>query len=260
MLRLHRDRVDLVFNVAGVRSRVSSALLLTHGFAATSQMFAGNIAALAQNHLVITWDMRGHGRSGAPDDPSLYSVPLVLGDMIGLLDQLDVRRATLVGHSVGGYLSLEFALAHPNRIDGLVLVDTGPGFRRDEAREGWNAMAEGYATSLTERGLDGIPGSAEVSAGAHSTPVGLIHFARRVLTQRDATVLNSLATIKVPTLVIVGANDAAFVAGSEYMAAKIPNARLVTVPDAGHAPNIDRPAIFDRRVQEFLAANDAARQ
>ena len=259
MLRLHRDRLDLVFNVSGVRS-AASPLLLTHGFAATSQMFAGNIAALAQQHLVITWDLRGHGRSGAPDDPSLYTVPLVLDDMLALLDQLDVERATLVGHSVGGFLSLEFALAHPDRIDGLVLVDTGPGFRRDEARDGWNAMAERYAISLTERGLDGIPASAELSAGAHRSVTGLIHFARGVLTQRDASVLNGLPTIAVPTLVVVGAQDSNFISGSEYMAAKIPNARLVVVPDAGHAPNIDRPDVFDRRVQEFLAANDAARQ
>jgi pimeloyl-ACP methyl ester carboxylesterase len=259
MLRLHRDGLDLVFNVAGARS-AASPLLLTHGFAATSQMFAANVAALAQNHIVITWDLRGHGRSGAPDDPSLYTVPLVLGDMVALLDQLDVERATLVGHSVGGFLSLEFALAHPDRVDGLVLVDTGPGFRRDEARDGWNAMAERYAVSLAERGLDGIPASAELSAGAHRSATGLIHFARGVLTQRDASVLNGLPTIEAPTLVIVGAQDSNFLSGSEYMAAKIPNARLVVVPDAGHAPNIDRPDVFDRRVQEFLAANDAARQ
>jgi len=259
MLRLHRDRLDLVFNVAGVRGP-ASPLLLTHGFAATSQMFAGNISALAQNHLVITWDLRGHGRSGAPDDPALYSVPLVLDDMVALLDQLDLPRATLVGHSVGGYLSLEFALTHPDRVDGLVLVDTGPGFRRDEARAGWNAMAERYATSLTERGLDGLPAGAELSAGAHRTATGLIHFARGVLAQRDASVLNGLPTIEVPTLVVVGAQDSGFLAGSEYMAAKIPKARLVVVPEAGHAPNIDRPDLFDRRVQEFLAASDAARQ
>ena len=259
MLRLHRDRVDLVFNVAGARS-AASPVLMTHGFAATSQMFAGNTAALAQNHLVITWDMRGHGRSSAPDDPSLYTVPLVLADMVALLDQLDLPRATLLGHSVGGYLSLEFALAHPDRVEGLILVDTGPGFRRDEARDGWNAMAERYATSLAERGLDGLPASAELRAGTHRTATGLIHFARGVLTQRDASVLNGLPSIDVPALVIVGADDSNFVAGSEYMAAKMPDARLIVVPDAGHAPNIDRPDIFDRRVQEFLAANDSARQ
>ena len=259
MLRLHRDRVDLVFNVAGARS-AASPVLMTHGFAATSQMFAGNTASLAQNHLVITWDMRGHGRSSAPDDPSLYTVPLVLADMVALLDQLDLPRATLLGHSVGGYLSLEFALAHPDRVEGLILVDTGPGFRRDEARDGWNAMAERYATSLAERGLDGLPTSAELRAGTHRTATGLIHFARGVLTQRDASVLNGLPSIDVPALVIVGADDSNFVAGSEYMAAKMPDARLIVVPDAGHAPNIDRPDIFDRRVQEFLAANDSARQ
>lgn len=269
MQTLRRDRFDIAFNVAGARAtptsgnvigRTASTLLLTHGFAATSQMFAGNVAALAQNHFVISWDLRGHGGSGAPDDPSLYSVALVLDDMLALFDHLDVPRATLVGHSVGGFLSLEFALAHRDRVDGLVLVDTGPGFRRDEARDEWNAMAERYATSLTERGLSGIPPGAELSAGAHRTATGLIHFARGVLTQRDASVLNGLPSIDVPTLVIVGAQDAGFISGAEYMAAKIPEARLVVVPDAGHAPNIDQPDVFDRRVQEFLAANDAARQ
>jgi pimeloyl-ACP methyl ester carboxylesterase len=259
MHTLRRHGPDIAYDISGSRAGRGSMLLLTHGFCATSRMFDPNVAALAVDNLVITWDLPGHGASGAPDDPSLYSVALVLAQMIALLDHMDVPRATLVGHSLGGFLSLEFAMAHPDRVEALILVDTGPGFRRDEGRDDWNAMAERYAKSLTERGLDGIPVGPELSPGGHRSAAGLAHFARNVLTQRDASVLNGLPSIGVPTLVIVGSEDAAFLSGSEYMAAKIPMARLVVIPGAGHAPNIDQPDVFDRCVQEFVAANRAGR-
>ena len=74
-----------------------------------------------------------------------------------------------------------------------------------------------------------------------------------MLTQRDATVINSLPTIAVPSLVVVGANDTPFLTASDYMAAKIPGAVKVVIPDAGHAANIDQPAAFNTAVAAFLA-------
>src|SRR5690606_4088229 len=100
-------------------------VLLTHGFGASSHMFATTVAALATDHTAISWDQRGHGASAAPDDPAAYSVAASLEDMATLLDDVGARRAVLLGHSLGGYLSLEFALAHPARVAALVLVDTG---------------------------------------------------------------------------------------------------------------------------------------
>ena len=228
------------------------AILLTHGFAASSHMYAATVADLSSDYRTITWDIRGHGKSDASTDPADYSVAASLDDMAAILDSAGAARAVLVGHSLGGYLSLEFALAHPERVDGLVLLDTGPGFRKDEGRARWNEMAEGYATDLDERGLNGLPASAELDTGVHRSAVGLALAARGILRQRDGHVLEALPTIATPTLVVVGEHDAPFLAGSGYMAAKIPGARLVTIAGAGHAPPVTHPHEFNAALREFL--------
>jgi pimeloyl-ACP methyl ester carboxylesterase len=88
----------------------------------------------------------------------------------------------------------------------------------------------------------------------HRSADGLAKAARGMLTQRDAGVMNSLASIAVPSLIVVGADDTPFLAASDYMAAKIPRAKKVVIPAAGHASNIDQPAAFNRAVSDFLDA------
>jgi len=253
-MQIDRDGVKIHYEVAGN----GPALLLTHGFTATGEMFAANVPALAARNTVITWDMRGHGRSGYPDDPADYSPELSIADMVALLDAVGVERAIIAGHSLGGFLSLMFHVAHPERVAALLLIDTGPGYRKSETREGWNRMAENYARSFEQRGLAALGNSDEVDASAHRDASGLVRTARGVLAQRDAVVIESLPGIAVPTLVIVGDGDAPFLDGSTYMAAKIPGAQLVIIEHAGHAPNITRPAAFERAVTEFLAGVPAA--
>lgn len=243
-----RHGVHLHYEVTGS----GPALLITHGFGASSAMFAGNVPVLARGHTVISYDQRGHGASDYPRDPARYTMELALGDMAALLDAVQADRAVLMGHSLGGFLSLAFVLAHPERVAGLVLVDTGPGYRNAEARSHWNDMAERYAKNLDKHGLAGLPPSEEVSADVHRDATGLALSARGVLIQRDATVIESLPAISVPTLVIVGEDDVGFLDGSRYMAAKIPGAELVVVEGAGHAPNITRPAAFEAAVVDFL--------
>jgi pimeloyl-ACP methyl ester carboxylesterase len=234
-------------------SGAGPAILFTHGFAASSHMYAATVADLSRDHTTITWDIRGHGKSDSPADPAEYSVGLSLADMAGILDAAGAGRAVLVGHSLGGYLSLEFVLANPGRVDGLVLVDTGPGYRKDEARAAWNAMAGRYAADLDARGLDGLPPSAELDAGVHRSAEGLALAARGILSQRDGHVLEALPSIVTPTLVVVGERDEPFQASSRYMAAKIPDAELVEIEGAGHAPPVTHPTEFDAAVRSFLA-------
>lgn len=231
-------------------------VLLTHGFGATAHMFDRTVAALARDHTAVAWDMRGHGRSEVLDDPSAYSVAASLRDMATLLDQAGADRAVLLGHSLGGYLSLEYALAHPSQVAGLVLVDTGPGFRSDRSRQAWNEMAEQYAADLETRGLAGLPGSEELRGSDHQGVTGLIHTARGTLRQEDGHVLDSLPTIEAPTLVVVGSRDEQFLAGSRYMADKIPTARLAVIEGAGHAPTVTHPEAFDAELRAFLASID----
>jgi pimeloyl-ACP methyl ester carboxylesterase len=229
------------------------AVLFTHGFASSSHMFAATVADLSTDHTTITWDIRGHGKSDSPADPAEYSVDLSLSDMAGILDAAGAGRAVLVGHSLGGYLSLELTFANPDRVEGLVLVGTGPGYRKDEARAAWNQMAERYAADLDERGLDGMPSSAELDAGVHRSAEGLALAARGILSQRDGHVLEALPRIAAPTLVVVGENDEPFQAASRYMAAKIPDAELVVIDGAGHAPPVTHPNEFNAALRSFLA-------
>lgn len=240
----------------------SPPLLLSHGYGATEAMFAPNTAALAARNQVVTWDMAGHGASDSPADPAAYSTAAALATMAAILDELGHHTAVLGGHSLGGYLSLDFALSHPDRVAGLLLIGTGPGFRNDAARDDWNRRAEATARRAEEQGLAAVQGSADLHAGQHRNPSGLALAARYTLTQRDARVINGLTSIEVPTLIIVGSEDTPFLGAADYMAAKIPAARKVVIAGAGHAPNVSRPAEFDAEARAFLdqiAASDRAR-
>jgi pimeloyl-ACP methyl ester carboxylesterase len=250
MPRLDRPAGNISYQISGSES---PAVLLSHGFAATSKMFDGNVPAIAVDHEVITWDLRGHGASDYPEDPAYYSPDEALADMAALLTSCGRERAVLGGHSLGGYLSLDFALTHPDRVAGLVLIDTGPGFRNDAARDSWNSRAERTATRFAERGLDALGRSSEVQANGHRDASGIIRAARHTLTQRDSHVLDGLPRIAAPTLVIVGSDDEPFLGAADYMTAKIPSARKVVIPGAGHAPNVDRPDLFDAALRGFLA-------
>lgn len=244
------DGVSLYYEVHGK----GPVILLTHGYSATSQMWARQIEALANNHTLVIWDMRGHGRSDSPDDVSLYSEAATVADMAALLDTVGADKATIGGLSLGGYMSLAFHRAHPERTRALLIIDTGPGYKNDEAREGWNANAIKRAEKLEAEGLAALGGSPEVRQAQHTSAKGLANAARGMLTQHNAAVISSLPDVKVPSIVIVGANDTPFLAASDYMAAKIPRARKVVIPDAGHAANIDQPAAFNIALIRFLAA------
>ena len=225
-------------------------LLLSHGFGATSAMWDPNIAALSAQRQVITWDLRGHGRSGCPDEPGEYTQAACVEDMVAVLDAAGAAQAVLGGLSLGGYLSLAFCLRYPERVAALLLCDTGPGFRSDEARQRWNDRAAGTASRLERDGLAALRGGLRYAV--ESTPRGLALAARGILTQQDARVIDSLPSIAVPVLVLVGARDEAFLGAADYATAKIPGARQAVIPDAGHMCNIDQPELFDEQVLKFL--------
>ena len=215
-------------------------------------MFGPNLAAAGARNQVVTWDIRGHGASEYPADPDRYSPAAALDDMTAILTELGIERAVLGGHSLGGYLSLDLALARPDLVAGLVLIDTGPGFRNDAARDEWNRRANKTAARLEEQGLAALGSSGELHAGEHRDASGLIHAARRTLTQHDSHVLDGLPRIDAPALVIVGADDAPFLAAADYMSAKIARARKVVIPAAGHAPNVSQPELFNAELRGFL--------
>ena len=229
------------------------ALLLTHGYGASMRMWDPQIGTLGRTHRLILWDMRGHGESDSPEDPVAYSEAATVEDMSALLHACGEERAILGGLSLGGYMSLAFHLRYPEKVRALLLSDTGPGYRNDEARASWNVYAEGFARGFQEKGLASLRDSPEVKAATHRSVEGLIRAARGMLVQSDARVFESLAAIRVPTLVLVGAGDTPFRQATDVLAARIPGAEKIVVEGAGHAPNIDRPEVFNSAVRHFLA-------
>jgi pimeloyl-ACP methyl ester carboxylesterase len=229
------------------------AVLLSHGYGATMRMWDGQVAAFAERWRLILWDMRGHGQSGDPRDPSAYSQALSVADMAAVLDACAVERAIIGGLSLGGVMSLAFHLAHPERVRALMLFDTGPGFRNPETRRQWNLRAEARARQLEEKGLAEAGGGAETRLGRHRSAQGLAGAARGMLAQYDSSLIDSLPGIAVPTLVLVGADDRHFLAAADYMAGTIPGATKFVIPGAGHAANLDQPELFNRAVADFLA-------
>ena len=249
MPKIDRDGVKIHYEVYGN----GPALLLTHGYSSTSAMWQGQIEALSRNHKLVLWDMRGHGQSDYPDNPAAYSEAHTVADMAALLDQVGATSAIVGGLSLGGYMSLAFYRAHPQRVRALLIIDTGPGFKKDDARDAWNRRAHDTGDRFEREGLAVLKSaSRERSSVSHRDASGLARAARGMLTQRDACVIESLPDIKVPSLVVVGADDTPFLAASDYMAAKIPGARKVVIPAAGHAVNIDQPKAFVDAVLPFL--------
>jgi pimeloyl-ACP methyl ester carboxylesterase len=249
MPKIDRDGIKLHYEVHGS----GPVLILTHGYSSTSAMWEGQIDALSKHHRLVLWDMRGHGQSDYPDDPSAYSEAHTVADIAALLDEVGARRAIVGGLSLGGYMSLAFYRTHPGRVSALLIIDTGPGFKKDDARAAWNRRAHDTGDRFEREGLAVLTSaSRERSTVSHRDASGLAHAARGMLTQRDARVIESLPDIKVPALVVVGADDAPFLAASDYMAAKIPGARKLVIPAAGHAVNIDQPQAFIDAVLPFL--------
>lgn len=254
---IDRDGVSIFYEVrepAQGNATDEPPLLLTHGYAATSEMWNPNLDALAQTRRVVTWDIRGHGKSDSPSDPDQYSEALSVEDMSVVLDASGIERAVIGGLSLGGYLSMAFHLTHPQRVVALLLCDTGPGYRKAEPRESWNETSRGRAVQFEKEGLTAAGRSREVLVANHRSAAGLALAARGILTQHDSRVIDSLPEIGVPTLIVVGSEDKPFLTPTDVMAAKIPGARKAVIEGAGHASNIDQPEAFDRVVIEFLSS------
>jgi pimeloyl-ACP methyl ester carboxylesterase len=248
MAKVDRNGVSVYYEDNGS----GPAVLMTHGYSANSQMWAGQVKAMSDQFRIITWDMRGHGLTDSPEDQAEYSEAATVEDMAAILKACGVDQAVIGGLSLGGYMSAAFHLAHPEMTRALMLIDTGPGYKNPQSRAGWNETSNARADRFDQLGLDALGGSAEVRVSTHRSGAGLAKAARGMLAQFDSRVIESLPEIKVPTMVLLGENDTPFIGGSEYMAKKIPGATYVLIPDAGHASNLDQPAAFNAAVTEFL--------
>ena len=250
MAYIDRNGVNIYYDIQGPEDALP--ILLSHGHAAVTQMWAGQVEALKQQFRIITWDLRGHGRSDCPSDPGLYSVEHTVDDIAAILDACSIDKAVIGGHSLGGVMSFQFQLKYPQRILAMAILNSGPGFRSDTARDKWNLGCERTATSLERKGLSALSKSEEVHAEWHSDVWGLIHSARGIMTHRDARMIDNLGNIDVPVLVLVGAQDEEFLGAADYMERKISLAEKVIIDDAGHAANLDQPDLLGELFRDHV--------
>jgi pimeloyl-ACP methyl ester carboxylesterase len=245
-------------------------VLLSCGLCTTHVNWRPQLEALsAAGFRVVIWDYRGHGRSGVPDDPAAYTMDKVVDDIGRVLEWAAPGVSAVVGGlSFGGLASLHFALRHPDRVRGLLLVDSGPGFKNPEAQARWEGQVERTASFAENKGLAAFVKSrasvttvglqpdlpAAIAAGeaiAAQDPKGIAHFAR-CIAGPAAPVIDELASIEAPALVVVGEKDAPYLRAAEVMAARIPDAEHVIIPGAGHIVNIEEPEAFNEIAIGFL--------
>lgn len=204
------------------------SLILTHGFGDSSATWDALWPALARGHCVLRWDLVGHGRSPRPEAAAAYSREVAVDDLGTMIDRVG-GEAVLVGHSLGGYLSLCRAVTKPMGVRALVLLSTGPGYRDPTARERWN------------RGVRRVAERFELP------PV-----ACRLVEQHDDLVIANVSRIRVPVLLVCGEEDRAYHAGLRFLEGRLPDARLALVPGAGHHPHCSHAGPVLSVVEEFL--------
>ena len=208
------------------------ALVFVHGMGVSSKSWAAQMAALEDHYTVVAWDLLGHGQSVVPEDPALYSRDGALEDLDAVIAATtDGEPPVLVGHSLGGYLSLAYAATRPGRVRGLVVMATGPGFRDPEKREAWNTRSRRNAHRF----------------GVEPQVAGLN-------LQHDSLVMDTLPEIAVPTLAICGgADDASYARSAQYLARKMSDARLVEIEGGGHLMHEDSHAAeIAREITTFV--------
>ncbi|MBW2230458.1 MAG: alpha/beta fold hydrolase [Deltaproteobacteria bacterium] len=247
------------------------SIVFSCAYTTTHENWRPQVAPLVEaGHSVALWDYRGHGLSSVPEDPAAYSMDRVVDDLGRVIDRVSPDApAVLAGLSFGGLASLHFSLRRPERVRGLVLADSGPGFKKAEAAAEWLRRSKRTADYIEAKGFDAFvsgraaatcigrdPDQPAARAAAAAIRVqsrfGVATFGRRVAGLAPS-VIDELAQITQPALVIVGAEDDAYLRAAEVMTAKLPDARHEVIPGAGHIVNIEAESAFNERVVEFLA-------
>ncbi len=239
-------------------------VILAHGFLMDHEMFAPQVDALtAAGYRVITWDERGFGETEFDGEPFTYWDSAA--DCIGVLDHLGIDRAVVGGMSQGGFVSLRTALTAPDRVAGLILLDTQAGAEDPELAAGYEQMIE---TWLTAGPVDEL---AQVVAGIiigdpdegarwiakwQARPKELMQQPSRTLMDRD-DVTDRLGEITCPALVVHGTEDAAIsMERAEALARGLPGADGVVTVGGAHAACLTNPEPVNAAILEFLAGID----
>jgi pimeloyl-ACP methyl ester carboxylesterase len=242
-------------------------VVLLHGFPLDGRIWTAQLEALSRQYRVIVPDLRGFGQSKWPGAIGKFTMATLAEDIHTLLVDLKALPCVLGGLSMGGYVTLAFTAAFDADLRGLMFIDTKAEADTPAAREGRDKMIALVRES-------GSPAVAEQMMPRMLAPVTIERNPRLVATAREImtgcraeTIENALtamrdrldrtallATITVPSLVVVGAFDAIIPpATATAMAAAIPGAQLKIIPDAGHLPTMEQPELLNQVMKDFLA-------
>ena len=235
-------------------------ILFSNSLASNLHMWDPQMPAFEKHYRVVRYDSRGHGRSDAPEGP--YSIEMLVADAVGLLDHLGIAKADFCGLSKGGMVGQRLATLHPDRVDRLVLCDTG-------AYMGPPDMWDARITAASENGMEGVVDAtierwftpafqesdpaaiAKVRSMILGTPVsGFVGCCKAIqaMDQRE-----TIQAITAQTMVLVGADDPATTPDhAREIQERIAGAHLTVLPDAAHLANIEQEALFDNAVLSFL--------
>jgi len=236
-------------------------VVLAHGFMMDRRMFADQVAALRDRYRVVTWDERGHGETVYDGGPFTYWDSAA--DCLGLLDHLGIGRAVVGGMSQGGFVSLRVALVAPERVRGLILLDTQAGTEDPDAAPLYEASFAEWVTNGPTDELADLSASIIIGDPDLNTTWKSIWMARpqealaspgRTLLGRES-IADRLAEISAPALVVHGTDDVAITMDkAEALAAGLSGCDGVVVVEGGtHAANMTHPGPVNEAILEFLA-------
>jgi pimeloyl-ACP methyl ester carboxylesterase len=256
--------VEIYYEVSGS----GEPIVFSHELAGDYRSWRQQVQFFSSYYRVVTYNFKGYPPSHVPTSLSAYSQDQAVDDLLALLDHLDISEAHLVGLSMGGNVSLNFAIKYPQRTKSLVVAGTGNG---SDKPEDFLKSAENFADRLDSRDLtaktdftknqnrqqlrhkDKSSWQEFVNYFMEHPPIGLAHTLRRVLARRPTiySLEKELRSLEVPALIMVGDEDKGCIKPSLFMNDCIPQSRLVIFPQSGHLLNLEEPELFNTEVLNF---------
>lgn len=259
-MRLDTGELSIRYELQGPRE--APVVACSHCLAGDLGIWNGQARGLDREFRVLRYDTRGHGGTSVPEGP--YSMEMLTGDLLALLDGLGISKVHFMGISMGGMIGQMFALHHPERVGGLVLCDTTcrvPPEAGPVWQERIEAAREGGMAALTEQTLERWLSpefrrqrpevEAVIRRMIESTPVQGFEGCCRAI--REFDVSDKVAEIAAPTLIMVGENDpGTTVETARDLQGRIPGSELHILPGAYHLSNVEAEKEFNERLMRFL--------
>jgi 2-succinyl-6-hydroxy-2,4-cyclohexadiene-1-carboxylate synthase len=260
-----------------VRDGAGSPVVILHGFTGSHESVAGIAHGLSDRHTTLCIDLIGHGESSAPDTIAEYGFERCVEQIADVINQLAAPPVHLVGYSMGGRAALGLCSRYPRLVKSAVLVGARAGIDGDEARLQRIHDDEALANRIEAGGVEAfvehwmaLPlfasqsrlGSERLATARRqrlrNRAHGLANSLRGMGAGAQPLLTEPLRELDIPIRLVVGSEDAKFHALAVALARELRNARVETIPAAGHAPHLENPDAFLAVTREFLAEVDSA--